>query len=60
MFVAKNTSSLHATIYGKKIKYVRHVQNKTCDYVIDEEELDGVEIDNILNSENLPRTVCII
>ena len=28
--------------------------------VIDEEELDGIEIDNILNSENLPRAVCII
>ena len=28
--------------------------------VTDEEELDGIEIDNILSSENLPRTVCII
>ena len=28
--------------------------------VIDEEELYGIEVDNILNSENLPRTVCII
>ena len=28
--------------------------------VIDEEELHGIEIDNILNSNNLPRTVYII
>ena len=28
--------------------------------VIDEEELDGIEIDGISNLENLPRTVFII
>ena len=34
--------------------------NPVENVVIDEEELDGIEVDNILNSENLPRTVCII
>ena len=34
-------------------------KNNPVQKVIDEEELDGIAIDNILNWENLPRTVFI-
>ena len=47
------------SIFISKVNHVfmeeidKHVEN----VVIDEEELNGIEIDHILNLENLPRTM---
>ena len=40
--------------------FIEYKDNPVEDVVIDEEELDGIEIDIVLNLENLPTTVRII
>ena len=38
---------------------MEEIDNPAEKFVIDEEELDGIEIDGILNLENLPGTMFI-
>ena len=53
------TRCVSCFIFKVNYVFIEEKDNPVEKVVIDEEELDGIEINRILNLENLPRTVFI-